>query len=387
MSQPPLQINCTSSAPRADEQQGLSQALARGELVAIPTETVYGLAARADSPEAIRRLRELKGYQDQRPFTWHLGTPPLASKNDGLKHSSPYTATVPSLGDPRLEPRPLDAIVRRLTNRYWPGPLTLVVQGVPAAMRAVAEGDWIGLRQPAHPATGLILHSLPFPVVATSANRAGQAPLLTAQAVIAEFGSDLAAVVDGGASCLNEASAVLRVGRGHFDLLREGLVTESDLRSSAGLAMAFVCTGNTCRSPMAEGLARAATRRALGEIDPASFGFEFHSMGVFASPGSPPSVHSVAAMNARGIDISDHHSTPTSPENLIGMDRIYCLTRSHAEALLASLPRAMGSKVELLDPLGKDIPDPIGGSESDYELCARSIDQAIAAHIAEWVGK
>ncbi len=344
--------------------------LAQGELVAIPTETVYGIAARADLPAAVEKLRALKGQPDGRALTWHVGR-----ATDAL----PYV-------------RALAPLARRLAERYWPGPLTLVLSGrppgVPLGPLGVQDQPTFGVRLPAHKATSDLLAAADFPVVATSANRHGEPPLVDASAVAKAFGERLALVLDGGPSRLAEASGVLRVVPGSFELLREGLLPTDDLRRTAGLRIAFVCTGNTCRSPMAEGIARSLLAERLGGGGgPAvleAFGFEVLSMGVFASQGSPAASHAIEAMAEAGIDIADHRSRPALPERLRSLDLVLCLTEGHADALRHSLPPDAGGHIELLDPTGADIPDPIGGSRDDYRRCAMSIRAALEVRLDDW---
>lgn len=344
------------------EREEVGAALAAGAVVALPTETVYGLAARADRPEAVRRLRELKGRDPRLPLTWHVG-------------SARPLETVTEL--PRS--------VGRLAARYWPGPLTLVVRSSAPGLEAVSDSGWTGMRLPAHDATRAVLAELPFPVVATSANRSGAPPLCDADAVAAEFGPHVALVVDGGVTRLREASAVLRLGRGRFELLREGLLTLDELRRTAGLAIGFACTGNTCRSPMAEALARGALEERLGARDLAGFGFSVVSMGVMASSGAPASAHAVEAVAARGLDLGGHASRPAVPEALAELDVVYGLTRAHVEALRALLPPRRAGIVELLDPEGEDVPDPIGGSAAVYRHCADHLAELVARRAETWV--
>ncbi len=339
----------------------ISALLAEGGVVALPTETVYGLAVRADDAVAVQRLRDLKGRDPRLPLTWHVGSREPLESVEALPNT-----------------------VRRLGERYWPGPLTLVVRARIEALAAIEDDGWLGMRLPAHTATSSLLEALPFPVAMSSANRSGAPPAGDADEVEREFEGELAFLVDGGETRLREASAVLRVGPGRFELLREGLFAIEELRRVAGLSIAFVCTGNTCRSPMAEVLARRTLTERLGG-GPAKFGFEVASMGVAAGAGSPASEHAVSAMRARDLDLTGHASRSATLEAVSEFDHAFGLTRSHVEALRALLPPKRTKIVELLDPDGEDVPDPIGGTAADYEHCAEKIASAIEKRAVGWV--
>jgi protein-tyrosine phosphatase len=353
-------------APTPELAARVRAALARGALCALPTETVYGLAARADRPEALEALRVLKGRPSELTFTWHVAERGVVERFQEL--------------------RPL---ARRLSERYWPGPLTLVLHGVPAGLEGVARAGWTGLRLPAHAACTGLLSACDFPVVMTSANPHREAPLTRAEEVAARFDGALELVVDGGPSRLGEASGVLALGKGRFELMREGLLRLEDLRRTAGLRIAFVCTGNTCRSPMSEALARALLTERLqaagaGKAGLATFGFELLSLGILAAHGAPASTGAVEVMAERGIDLRAHRSRPALPEALLRCDRIYGLTAGHVEALRATLPPGRHPPLELLDPTGNDIADPLGGPRAGYLRSLTEIERALRVRLDEW---
>lgn len=135
----------------------------------------------------------------------------------------------------------------------------------------------------------------------------------------------------------------------------------------------FVCTGNTCRSPMAEGLLKAML--------PKDCGWEVSSAGVCAANGWPVSDHSVEALREKGVDIAELTSTTLTPERIEEADLLVTMTEGHRQAVLAVAPQSEG-KVFLLKSFGvaqcpADIDDPIGGTLDDYRRVRDEIDAAL----------
>jgi L-threonylcarbamoyladenylate synthase len=194
--------------------------LAAGELVAFPTETVYGLGARADDDAAVARIFAAKGRPADHPLIVHVVDAAAAAR---------FAA--------RLEP-----LAQRLIAAFWPGPLTLIVPRADGVARAAAGGqDSIGLRCPSHPVARALLAAaarLGVPgVAAPSANRFGRVSPTTAVHVIAEFG-DVLTVLDGGACPVGIESAIVDVTRGVPMLLRPGVLTREQLEAAAGQPLA-----------------------------------------------------------------------------------------------------------------------------------------------------
>ncbi len=175
----PRRLTVDAQAPDPLVIEEAAACLRAGGLVAFPTETVYGLGARADDIRAVERLCRVKGRPKQKPFTIHLASAALVERM-AIKWP---------------------AIAQALSQQFWPGPLTLVV--------ARAEGGTVGLRVPRHPVAEALLVATNVPVIAPSANRAGQAPPTTAEAVAQALGADVDYVLDGGPTQLGESSTVV----------------------------------------------------------------------------------------------------------------------------------------------------------------------------------
>jgi len=148
----------------------------------------------------------------------------------------------------------------------------------------------------------------------------------------------------------------------------------------------FVCTGNTCRSPMAEALAKLALakRKGVPVADLESAGVRVRSAGVFASPGSPATPEAVDAVAALGADLTGHASQPLTDALIQDADVIYTMTDQHRLAALTLNPGA-AEKTHRLDPT-RDIADPIGGPPAVYAQSAAMIQDALARRLDERFG-
>jgi tRNA threonylcarbamoyl adenosine modification protein (Sua5/YciO/YrdC/YwlC family) len=346
--------------------------LRSGGVVAFPTETVYGVGARADLPQAVTRLRVLKGRTDGKPFTVHIAEP------DDVRR---YV--------PRMSP-----FGRRLIRKGWPGPITVLcrvpdLSSVPvlrdrdATLAAELYCDAeIGLRCPAHAATRQLLAAAEGPVVASSANRAGHPPPRTAEDVRANLGDAVDLLLDAGPADYGQPSTIVRLRENEYELVRAGVYDARTIRRLASMNFLFVCTGNTCRSPMAAGLFRQllARRMECTVAELAERLVTVRSAGSFAGDGARAAEEAIEVMRRRGIDIADHRSSRLSPELIHTADRIYVMTETHAGAVTALVPSAQ-VKTRLLGE--GPIEDPIGGTVAVYESCAARIAQALAARLEE----
>jgi tRNA threonylcarbamoyl adenosine modification protein (Sua5/YciO/YrdC/YwlC family) len=366
---PPVVIDVRNAEDNRDVVHRAVQALAEGQLIALPTETVYGLAASACRADAVERLLKVKGRPGGQPLS-------LAIKSAEEAHDF-----VPDLSP----------LARRLARRCWPGPVTLVVDDghrdglskqLPKEVRQViAPEGAIGLRVPANEMSQDVLRMLTGPIVLTSANRSGGADTVTAQEVVDALGGDVALVLDDGPCRYGQPSSVVRVKENNFEILREGVVGEATLRRLANVIVLFVCTGNTCRSPMSELLMRNSLAKCLncGIDELESKGVSVISAGIAAAPGCPPTPEAVQVMREQGLDLMRHEAQPITDKLARDADIIIAMTSSHMQSIIERWPQA-ADRTHLLLPERCDLADPIGQPVGAYRQCAAQIAAGVKHH-------
>ena len=352
-------------------------ALRDGALVVFPTETVYGVGANAAHTEAMRRLREVKGRISQQGFTVHI-----PHRQDAAK----YVA----------DPAP---VTRRLARKAWPGPLTLVCrvdvpeeQEIARTISPIQLGDIyydqkVGLRCPAHAAVTELLSEAGVPVLASSANRTGNQPPLDLRSALRDMENQVEFAIDGGRTRHNTSSTVVEIEGPDWEILREGVIDRRTVERMVRTEIVMICTGNSCRSPIAEYLFRNELARRLGMpvSDLAKHGYYVSSAGTVAADGGPISEFSHKELARRGIDASAHRSRPLTIELIQRSERIFAMSYEHRRAVIDMAPSA-ADRVFLLDERGP-VADPIGGGAPEYHNCAMHIERAIGARLEEFVNE
>ncbi len=313
-----------------------------GKLIVFPTETVYGIGAPMSVSGIQEKLARLKGRPAEKPFAYHIGEWEMVSLMQ--------IAQTP--------------VFRHLSRMFWPGPVTFVVRD--------AQGEKIGLRFPKHRLAAALINAAGEPFVATSANLSGQPSPRTAEEALQGLGKNDYAVIDGGPCELVQDSTVVDVTGEVPVILREGAAgaeVRAELAKIAGgqfvrKRILVVCTGNSCRSPMAEGL-------LIDELRKKDLGGQIlvSSCGIAARPGGKATTEAILVMKNLEVDIAAHRSKPCTREDVNQADLILAMAKEHADFIGNLMPQAR-PKIRVLN-----VVDPIGMNMLIYEAVLADIQK------------
>ncbi|MBI4970304.1 MAG: threonylcarbamoyl-AMP synthase [Candidatus Omnitrophica bacterium] len=327
--------------------------LKEGKPVVFPTETVYGVGVARSQERSAASIYDLKGREENKPLSLHIAR----------------------IGSLDLKKIYFPRLVSFLIHRFWPGPLTLIIKH--------RNGETLGYRFPNNPIARQLIEMLGEPMLATSANTSGKPPATTVREAESYFGNKIPVYLDGGKTQFQEASTVLDVTQYPPKLLREGTGAERVREAIVSFLdnsfvkrkILVVCTGNTCRSPMAEGwLRHHLTTQGYADS------FEVESCGTAAFSGIPPSDEAIQVLKADGIDISHQRSRALYDELVFRASHIFVMTDSHKKYILELFPEVEKCIAVL------NIPDPIGLEQAEYQRVYELIKSKLNKEL-EWILK
>ena len=354
---------------RGGDEQAVAKAVSRaaaavadGQLVAVPDEAGYQLIAAVSDPDSTHRL--LKTHLPQESF----GPIVLGTNATTLMQ---MTASTPEPGQ----------LATRLARRCWPAPVVLELntaantaatppQGFhTAAWEAVSSHDWLGVRVPAHEVPRGLLDLANSPLLARAL------PLTETGEPHTTVLEDAAVVLLAGASRYAGGDTVIRVRGQDWEIIRDGAVGAATVARLACHVVVFVCTGNTCRSPMAEAMFRKllASRLQCSPEELVDHGLLVGSAGVGTYGGNPISPEAATCLKEIGIESDAHVSQPLTAELANQADQLVAMTQNHLDSILHTWPEAV-TRTRLLDPNGTDIDDPFGASSAVYTDCCHTIE-------------
>ena len=333
--------------------------LREGRIVALPTEAGYEAVASALHPDAVAELAALAGT-DQ-PLALVIGD--AFEVFDWLPH--------------------IRGAALRLLRVFWPGPLILhsgagvsfgLSRWLPREVRdRLVREHQLALRLPDHDWPSPLRRLCAGPLVAASL------PGFPLEVSRIDAGRDrLALIVDGGPSPFIQPPTIVRADAKSAVIVREGAVPRVDIDAAVPCRILFVCTGNTCRSPLAEALCRTLLSAKVGcaPADLPAHGYCVESAGLAAGPGNAATAEAASVAQTYGADLGKHCSQPLSMDLLSRADQVFTMTWSHL-SMLRSLRVPAGPIPQLLARSGADVDDPVGCSDEVYHACAVQIWQCL----------
>lgn len=358
-------LNVNPDSPQLEHIIEAAEVLRNGGIVAFPTETVYGLAANFFDEKALKRLHEVKHRPEGKPFTVQI-----ADTEDMERFKCE-----------------ISPFARELMEKFWPGPLTLI-------FNTAASGK-IGIRLPNSVIAQELIRRSETLIAAPSANISGHNPPRDAKEVLTQFRDKIEMVLDAGETQLGKESTIVDLTTAPYKIVRAGVIprdkiaqVELDFWKTKVVPtikkILFVCTGNSCRSAMAEGY----LKKRLREIERDDI--VVFSRGVSAHGVPGPTSETIEVLRAAGIDMTNHRPTPLSRNDLESADLILAMEDFQVDEIMEMAPHKKdrifllaefglwGGKVqdmslEIQDPIGK----PMNVYKDVFGLIRNSVERLV----------
>ncbi|MDP2906163.1 MAG: L-threonylcarbamoyladenylate synthase [Candidatus Omnitrophota bacterium] len=341
--------------PAAEAIDQAAKIILAGGLVIIPTETVYGLAADSRNPAALKKLSEIKKRPADKPFSF------LIEKRERLEALA----------------RNIPVAAYKLMDKFWPGPMTLVLEAKDGGTINGEQSRTIGLRMPDHQTALQIIAAADTALACPSANISGEEAPREISVAMKELDGLVELAIDAGAAKLGVESTVVDLTIKPLRILRPGAINKDEIDAVVSKKIVlFVCTGNSCRSVMAQGLLKKVLKEKNRDD------VEVLSAGVMAINGMGVTPETQELLAQEGINVSAHRAQRLTRQMVDASDLILVMSRGQEEAVLTLAPVAK-NRLFLLKEFAKisdenmDIDDPIGRGHDFYSRVLYVIRQAV----------